>query len=88
MDAIASDVLNKWNNDTNENIRSFGLILNWTYYDDTTQLNVAEAIQFFSVSYELRNSYDYEFNPNSRYAGKYIVRHVIFITLFLELVVI
>jgi len=63
----------------------FGVVPNWMYYDNTTQLNVVEAMQFFSLSYELGDFYNYEIEPDNKHAGNFFVQHVIFIIMIFEM---
>jgi len=86
MDIIAEQKLNEILTDRFEK-DALGVVLIWMPYDNTTQLNVAEAIQMFSIPYEQGNSYNYESNTIFFYEGKFIEHHLVFIILFLEILV-
>jgi len=85
MDKIASEKMDVYEIDMNN--ETSGLIFNWVYLNDTTKLDVEEAIKYFSLSYELGNFYDYETEPDNHLAGNFILHHVIFIQRFLEILV-
>jgi len=86
LDGIAYEQMNYWVKEAEINEDRYGITLNSMYYDGITNLDVAEAIKFFSLWYEQGNFYDYTQQPRDQDAGKFIAHHVIFIML-LEILV-
>jgi len=83
MDAEASKILH---NDFESN-NSYGIAHNSMQYDDNTQLDGDEAKKFFSIWYEQGSFYDYNHEPSDYSEGKLILRDVIFIIIFLEIII-
>jgi len=62
---------------------ALGKIMIMSRYDNTIQLNMAEAKKLFAMLYEEGNSYDYDSHISNN-QGKFIEHHVI---LFLKILV-
>jgi len=56
-------------------------------YDDNTILDAAAAEAIFSTWYDEGENYNYDEEPPKKYAGNFIVRHRMFIIIFLVLLV-
>jgi len=56
-------------------------------YDENTKLDAEVAKEVFALSYMAATLYNYREEPTTSYTGKLIVRHRMFIIIFLELLV-
>jgi len=84
LDDFAYRILVKISSSTYQYNEIYGKNYSERNYDSNTILNNAEAIAIFSEWYNKGANYNYFIEPSNNKAGKFIVQHVMFITLFLE----
>jgi len=84
LDAFADDILSAMSNNMYQCHDMYGKNYLDRNYQNNTILDKAEAEIIFLEWYNKGANYDYNSEPLNSDAGKFIIQHVIFVTMFLE----